>query len=229
MLKRQFELSPGWKRTAYVFCGVGALSLLCGFWLAPVNTWIGLLLNNYYFLSVSLGGLFLVAIQVVANASWGLPLRKVAQSMAAYLPVGAVVMLTVLVLGSHTLYEWTHHALVEKDAILSSKSSYLNLPFVLLRTVVIFGGWLAIGWMLVRATSKLEVEATRASLGRAAGWAAGFLVFFAFSFSVASVDWIMSVEPHWFSTIFGVYCFSGLFVNAVAILTLGTLSLEKSG
>ena len=147
-------------------------------------------------------------------------MSRVAESFAYFLPV--VFLLTIgLFFGIHSLYEWSHADVVANDPILKSKSAYLNSPSFIFRCVLFFVIWMFFGWAIQRFSGK--------SLHKATIFSVLFLVAFAYTYSLFSVDLIMSLEPHWFSTIFGVYTFSGLFVNALAVLTLLLILVQKHG
>lgn len=224
-----FTLSPGWRNRAFVCVGIGIASTTLGFVLYPVNTWITLLVDSYYFLTVALFGVVILAIQSVSGAAWITPVRRVPEAFTTYLLPGGALLLAVTGIGGHTLYEWTHHSHVARDEILRAKATYLNEPFFFIRLVVIVALW----WWFARALTRLSHEQDRTgdigNTKRAIRYSVSFLILFTLSFSLANVDWIMSIEPHWFSTVFGVYCFSGLFVGGVSAMSFGVLSLQAMG
>lgn len=207
--------------------GVGAL--VVGLMVAPTRTWANLLLNGFYFVSLSLGALVFLSTQYLTKAGWSTAIRRVPEGLAAYLPIGALLILPVW-FGRHQLYEWMEPGAAEGDALLAAKAPYLNEPFFLVRMVVILAVWAGFAYLFRRASLAQDAsgngEAQRARLTRLS---AIFLVVFAVTVSIASFDWLMSVEPHWFSTIYGVYVFSGLFVAAIAAVTVGVLVLGQEG
>lgn len=223
-----FVLSP---KMHFLFLGLVVLGVVT-FVLAlkgdAGRAWHGLLVNHFFWLILSLSGLFFIALQYLVSAMWSSPLKRIPESFIAYLPVALVITL-VLLAGSHDLFEWTHHHLLEQDPILRGKAAYLNMPFFVIRNVVIFLFWIGAGIWLVRNSLKQDrvggIELTKLNKKISAP----FIVLFGFTFTVVTFDWLMSLEPHWFSTIFGVYCFAGLFQSGMALMILFTLQLRKQG
>lgn len=225
---RRFELNDTMKKKLQITLVVGAVLMALAFFFARDRFWINLLLNNFYFTSLALGGLFVMGIQAVSGAAWGSPYKRVALSMSTFLPVALVLML-VMLLGAHTLYEWSHVDLVASDPILSKKVAYLNMPFFTGRLIGLFLIWILFSWKLISLHNKQDETGDLLYYGKIMKFGALFLLIFAFSFSFASFDWIMSLEPHWFSTIFAVYTFSGLFVSTIAFLIFMIYMGQKMG
>lgn len=202
--------------------GAGVLSTVLGFFLAPTNVWISLHIGAIYFLSAALFGGFILAVAETSSAAWLSPYKSVAESMASFLiPAGALLLFTTAG-GANTLYEWTEWAHAGNlSQHTAEKHAYLNLPFFLARLVLVVVLWV---WL-----SRQLIRSSRTQSAARAKWAVIFLITFAFSFSIASFDWIMSIEPHWYSTIFALYCFAGFFVAGVSCLTLAVIGLDKLG
>ena len=222
-----FQLNSKIKTTCYWGLFIGLLCFCLGLYIDPSRSWLNLLLNNFYFVSLGLGGLFFISLQNVTNASWSRPMARVAESYSAYLPVAFLITLG-LFLGIHSLFEWSHHDVVANDPILASKTAYLNTAFFIGRTVTFFVVWILLG-KLLSSFSKKQDEGKGGPLRKVTILSVLFLIFFAYSYSFFSYDMIMSLEPHWFSTIFGIYTFSGLFVNILAVLTLTLIILQEQG
>lgn len=213
-----------------VMAAVGIITLIVSFYLSPARTWINLLVDNFYFVSLSLFGGFFLALMAVTNSSFGSPYKRILEAMTAFLPYGLVVMAILIFFGSHTLYEWTHAEMVMKDEILKQKVAFLNLPFFAIRTGIYFGLWIIFTKLFVSKSreqdySKNPIEITQSLVK----YGAIFLIVFALTYCFASFDWIMSLEPHWFSTVFGIYCFSSMFVIGVAFVSVAIISLQKNG
>ncbi|MGE0132575.1 MAG: hypothetical protein AB7U82_31205 [Blastocatellales bacterium] len=207
---------------------IGALGALAGLFFNPQRFWPSLLQNSFFFLSLALGALVFVAIQFLANAGWSVALRRVPEAMMGYLPIGAVALLAVF-FGRSTLYEWTHPEVVQSSPLLQAKAAYLNTPFFFARMAVFLLLW-TIFMRLLRRESRAqdadgEIEHTR----RSRKYSAIFIMLFAITFTLASFDWLMSLEPEFYSTIFAFYCFSGLFVSGIAAITLLVLLLRARG
>lgn len=207
---------------------IGLLCFILGFVISPERVWVNYLVNLFYFVSLALFGTFFLALHNVVNASWSSPIKAVAEGLTSFLlwsiPLGAG-----LYFGAHTLYEWTHHEVVVNDHLLSGKMPYLNMTGFILRSLTFLIVWFILSKILVKLSNQ-KVDQTNPSFRRKQMiFSVLFLVFFSYSYCFISYDWIMSIEPHWFSTIFGVYTFSGLFVSGLAVLTLMLIVLQSRG
>jgi NNP family nitrate/nitrite transporter-like MFS transporter len=207
---------------------VGALGALAGLFFSPQRFWPSLLQNSFFFLSLALGALVFVAIQFLANAGWSVALRRVPEAMMGYLPVGAIALLVVF-FGRHTLYEWTHPEAVQASHALQAKAAYLNTPFFFARMGVFLLLWTVFMRLLRRESRAQDADGSLEHTQRSRKYSAIFIVLFAITFSLASFDWLMSLEPEFYSTIFAFYCFAGLFVSGIAAITLLVLFLRGRG
>ena len=181
-----------------------------------------------FFLSIALGGLFFCLIHHVARAGWSVVVRRIAENAAGTLPWLALAFIPVL-LGMHELFEWTHADVVAADPILQWKSGYLNQTFFVIRAVFYFAAW-AFMVRRFRGKSVAQDETGGEEATRNMQWHAGYsLLLFAFTVTFAVFDWLMSLDPHWFSTIFGAYYFAGSVIAIYAFLALNVLLLQWSG
>lgn len=192
------------------------------------NAWSSFVINHFYFLSLALGGLFFAAIQWATSAMWSATVRRLAEAFTAYLPIALVTFL-ILAFGIHHIYEWSHSTVVQSDPILLGKSGYLNTGFFVVRNLVALGIWLFFAKKLIGNSLAQDLSKDAALTARNKSWAPAFLILFAITFTMASFDQIMSLDPHWFSTIFGVYCFAGLFYSTLAALCIFTIVLKRKG
>jgi hypothetical protein len=196
--------------------------------------WAALYVACIFFLLISLGVLAFYAIQQVAQSGWSPVLFRVMQGITAYLPVGSVIFFLILVLcglhfGHNHLFIWMDKDVVAEDKLLQTKSGYLNFPFWIVRAAVFL-----IGWNLYRYFSRKNCLAQDAATDNTFykknfKMSAGFLVFFIVTESIMSWDWIMSIDPHWFSTLFGWYVFASFLVSGVTVIALTTLYLKSKG
>jgi hypothetical protein len=192
-------------------------------------------LMGYSFLwSIVLGSLFFVALQHVTHSIWSVVIRRVAEMLAAPMwLVGLLfvpVLLFVLLPETFRVFPWADPAIVAQDHAIQDKRAYLNVPFFTIRAVVYFALWIwfaryFVGKSLLQDRGEGGVEAS-VSMRRAA---VSFMLVFAMTATFAGLDWLMSPEPHWFSTIFGVYVFSGMVVASLAAITITTIWLRDSG
>lgn len=223
-----FTLSERLRKTLLLVTIVGVLIAAVGVVVAPGRAWPNILLANYYLMSLGLAGVLFIALQYVSNAGWATAIRRVPEAMTSALPVSALVMVAIL-FGAHTLYEWSHESVVAQDRILQAKSAWLNVPFFVVRTLVYLAVWLVFAYAIVRLSRKQDADGDVKHTSTNRKLAAAFIVVFALTFTLASMDWIMSLQPHWFSTIFGIYNFSGLFLNGLATITVIVILLRRWG
>lgn len=205
--------------------GIALLAVVVGLRWAPERTWSALLLSNLYLLFMCLAGALLISIHYLAGAGWWVVLRRVPEAMMAGLPVGAVLMLT-LFFGRAVLYPWA------RGGEEGGASAYLNPAFVFLRMLTVLIVWVGLAWAMRHASLRQDLEGATGAAARHRRlviYSALFAVTFAVTFSVVSVDWIMSLDPHWASTIFGVYVFAGLLVSGIAAVTLTVIILRAQG
>ncbi len=187
-------------------------------WLMSFATWT----------TIALGALFFVMLQHATGAVWSVVTRRAAEAMTQTFPLLLVLFIPVI-LGAHSLYHWSHEDAVASDHILTWKAPYLNIAFFSIRGVVFFAIWIVLGWMLTRHSLRQDVDGDASHTVSLRKISAAGLFFFAFSITFAAFDWLMSLEPHWYSTIFGVYVFAGGFLAALACMSLFFQWLGKGG
>lgn len=216
------------KTVSAVCMFLGVVLFALGLMKDPTRTWASFLTSYFYFLCLGIGGLFFTALQHAANAGWSSSVRRIMESLSAYLPVAAV-STVVLIFGFSHLYDWMNKDLVAHDAILLGKSGYLNATFVIIRLVIFFGAWLLFRRAMVGNSVAQDKDGNEHHTVKNARLSIGFIVFFALSFSLFSVDLIMSLQPHWYSTMWGVYCFAGMFQASIAMVVLITGYMIRKG
>ncbi|MDY0090369.1 MAG: quinol:cytochrome C oxidoreductase [Flavobacteriaceae bacterium] len=199
--------------------------------------WAAVYVAAIFFLLISLGVLAFYAIQNASQAGWSPVLFRVMQGITAYLPVGSVIFFILLILaGMHFnhLFVWMADGIDQVghenyDKIVAGKTGYLNVPAWLIRAAVFL-----LGWNLYRYFSRKNCLAQDEAddnryFKKNFKLSAVFLVFFIVTESIMSWDWIMSVDPHWFSTLFGWYVFASFFVSGITVIALVTLYLKSKG
>jgi len=194
-----------------VLCGIG-------FAVDPGNFFRAWLIAYMLWLGVSLGSMGLMMIHHLSGGAWGLVVRRVFEASAKTLPLMAVLFVPV-VLGMQSLYPWTHADLVAADEVLQHKALYLNTSFFLARAVFYFAGWIVIAWFLSK-WSRAQDEGDVSTTVRMRKLSGGGIVFYAFTVTAASVDWVMSLTPHWFSTLFGFIFVGAQGLSALAFTIL---------
>lgn len=180
------------------------------------------------FLSIGLGSLFFVLMHHITGSRWGVVVRRIAEASMSTLPIFALLFIPIA-LGTHDLFEWTHENVVAKDAILQSKSGYLNLGFFYIRAIFYFVVWTVLSTYLARKSAQQDKGNGVALMGTMKTAAAPGMILFAATTTFAAFDWLMSLSPHWFSTIFGVYYFAGCFQATLAVLIIVALMLQRGG
>jgi hypothetical protein len=181
-----------------------------------------------FVLTLGLGALFFVIVQHLTRAGWSVAARRQMEWLSGILPVLAVLFIPIVVF-AHTLY---HHWMGEQaahDEVLLKKAAYLNPTFFYVRAVIYFVIWSGLSyWFRSRSAKQDETGDKQLTLGMQ-GFSALAVPLFALSLTFAAFDWVMSLDPHWFSTIFGVYIFAGSLVGALSVLALMTVQLQARG
>ncbi len=239
----QVELAPKslW-RMAWVPLGVGVACLAGAFMmmrsagggnaelqaLEQQKFYFSYLTAYMMFLALGLGALLFVIIQHATRAGWSITSRRIAENMAVTLPVLAVLAVPVVFMGGHDLYHWMHtdHA----DSVLKAKAAYLNETSFDVRWLVYGVVWSVLGvgfWWLSTAQDKASDPAPLTH--RMRRFAPPAIILVAFTLTFSAFDWLMSLDPHWFSTAFGVYYFAGAFASVHAFMALVVIALQRSG
>lgn len=187
-------------------------------------------------LSLTLGALFFTVLQHLVGAHWSVVVRRIAESIMAVIPLFAILLLPILsgVFGHHdpgvpALYHWADHEAVLHDEVLAAKSGFLNPTFFMIRIVIYFAIWIGTAMFFFKRSLASDESGDVTLVQQMRKWSAPAILLYALSQTFASFDLLMSIEPHWFSTIFGVYFFAGSIVNAFALITLVALLLRRGG
>ena len=194
--------------------------------------WSALYVACIFFMLLSLGTLAFYAIQQVAQAGWSPVLFRVMQGITAYLPVGSVIFFVILVLcGLHFnhLFIWLDSEVVAHDKIIANKAGYLNFPFWIVRAAIFLLGWNAYRYFSRKNCLAQDESNDNSFYKKNFNISAGFLVFFIVTESIMSWDWIMSIDPHWSSTLFGWYVFASFFVSGITMIAMVTVYLKSRG
>jgi hypothetical protein len=202
---------------------VGSLSASSG-----ADFYFSWLVAYLYFLSIALGALFFVLVLFVCHAGWSVTLRRVVENVMATLPVFAVLFLPVW-LGRHELFVWTDPAVVAKSAMLRGKSGYLNEGFFAIRAILYFILWGGLATYFSGQSQKQDQSGDERITRRLQAVAAPGIIVFSLTVTMASVDWIMSLDPEWYSTMFGVYYFAGSLLSAFAFIVVAVAFIQSRG
>ena len=192
--------------------------------------WAAIYVPALFFMMISLGVLAFYAIQRASQAGWSIVLYRIMEGITGYLFLGCLFVLIILgfsALKFNHLFIWMDPEVVSHDEIIRNKIGYLNIPFFFIRSIIYISGWV-IYREITRRLSLQQDENNDISVHKKLfKFSAGFLVFFLVSESMMSWDWIMSIDPHWFSTLFGWYVFAGMFVSGITTIALITIYLKS--
>ena len=222
------HLSRGARRFLIALAVVGVATLVVGAAMAPQRVAANLLLISMYLVGIGVGAAFFISLQYLSGASWAVALRRVPEALCMALIPGAVGIGLVLLVWP-TLYPWFRPTPELAPHITGFKSFWLSRPFFLARSAIYLLLWIALALALVRNSRRQDIDGDVDCTRRNVRLSAVFMVVFAASFWLASFDWIMSLEPEWYSTIFGVYNFAGSFLSVVALMTVLAIWLQRRG
>lgn len=210
------ELS-GLRRASLVAGALGVLASLAGAWIDPAQFFRSYLVAFLYAAGLSIGCLGVLMVYNLTGGGWGVAIRRPLEAGAGLMPLVAVLFVPLL-FGLPDLYTWTHRATILASEVVRSKEAYLNVPFFLVRAVVYFAAWLVMASFM----GKWSREQDRTGDPRYADWmlklSGGGLVLLAFTVTFATFDWVMSLDPEWFSTIFGLLFFAEQGLGAMAFV-----------
>jgi len=206
---------------------IGLVAAGAGALVSPAQFFHSYLLAFLFWLAAALGGLALTMLHHMSGGGWGVVLRRIFEASARTLPWMALFFVP-LVFGLTDLYPWTDTAMVAGDHILKEKTLYLNVPFFLVRAVLYFAIWNGLAYVLTRWSAEQDRTGIPALATRMQSTSAVGLVLYVLTMTFASIDWGMSLEPHWFSTMYGFLFVIGqaLMALAVAIVVARRLSME---
>lgn len=245
----KFEFSDKAKRFTFILMGVGLLLALIGYFtyhphidgftdeqnhhVAIKRLLASILFNGYFFFIIATCAAVFIAISQLANAGWYVAIRRIPEAMSEFMPVGAGIIILVLFAGLTTLYHWAHDGVMEADPLLMKKTWYLNKPFFYARVILFTSFWIWCAAM-IRKFSREEDQLSKGLddttfFDKSYKLSAAFIVVFGFTFSMFAWDITMSLDSHWYSTIFTIYNFATGWVSAITVIYLLTWWLRGQG
>ena len=234
----QFDFSGKPRTWSLIAILIGVIAIVYGFvFNGAERTFANLLLMSYYFTCICLAGTCFLAIQYVTQSGWSSGMIRVPQAFASLLPVASLILLAICVAGlfSHNLYHhWYGEGLTDPnspnfDPLIAHKAVYLNAPGFLIREVIFMGAYSFFAIALSKFSYNEDLEGGLNSYNKSFKYSAIFIVVFGFSSPIWIFDTIMSLEAHWFSTMFGWYNFAALWVSGLCAITLTIILLKKAG
>jgi hypothetical protein len=214
----------GPRSRALIAGAVGVVLCAVGFVFDRDHLFRSWLIAHQLFLGIALGSLALMMVQHLSGGAWGI-FRRIFEASSRTLPLLAVLFLPIL-LGMGSLYTWTHEDHVQADEILQHKAPYLNIPFWVGRVVVYFASWIGLAWVLSRLSARQDSGEVGVNLTIQRLSGAG-LVIYALTVTAAGIDWIMSLNPHWYSTLFGFLMMGGQGLAALAFTIIAATFLFR--
>ncbi|WP_075590327.1 hypothetical protein [Labilibacter marinus] len=226
---KDFIFSKKLKTTLMAAAVVGFVLTLLGYFTGGVDGhrfWANILLNGFMVIGLTLGAGFFVAVHLIAESGWQTSIQRIAEAIGSNIWLGAIMIVPIL-LGAHSLYHWTHTE--HLDHILQMKQGYLNMPFFILRMFIYLAGWIFLFHNIRKVSLMSDVNPDLKLFNRLRTFSGIFIVFFAITSSTSAWDWLMSIDAHWFSTLYGWYTFIGMFVNSIAVIIIFLVLLQKMG
>jgi hypothetical protein len=215
-----------WRHLPLVLCGLGVLGSVLGVMRDPRQFGYSYLLAFMFFLSLGLGALFLVMLHHLFDASWSVPVRRFVEHLAWFLPVLAVLFLPLALLAPQ-VYPWMDPA--QADHALHAKAAYLNPTAFYVRAVLYFAVWSLLAWKLRQWSLRQDRTGAADCTYRLRRYAAAGIFLFAVTVTLASIDWMKSLQHQWYSTMYGVYYFSGSVWVTLALAYVITVVLKRAG
>lgn len=194
--------------------------------------WAALYVAAFFFMMIALGTLAFYAINRAAQAGWSPALFRVMEGITAYLLPGSLIVFVILLLsGMHFnhLFIWMDSEVVAHDKLIQGKTAFLNTPFFLVRALFYIAGWVTYRYFSRKFSLAQDQASDVSNHKKNFRISAAFLVFYIVTESMMSWDWVMSIDPHWFSTLFGWYVFASMFVSGITTIALITIFLKSKG
>ncbi len=221
------ELPKSFITVGTILLVVGVVLGIISYIVEPTRAAYSYLTTFLFVVSIGIGSLFLVALEYASGAVWSVPFRRVSEFFSSIVPF-LILLAIPLVFNLHDIFKWSQPAAVSSEKILQGKAPYLNVPFFIIRNAVIFIFWTFFYLLIIKNSRKQDSTGEQLLTKRNITTSTIFIPFYAFTISILAIDWMMSIEPTWFSTIFGVYFFAGITMCALAVATLAVLYLLEN-
>ncbi|WP_413570254.1 molybdopterin oxidoreductase [Bdellovibrio sp. HCB117] len=224
----KFEAPAKLKTLSFALIAIGLLTFVVGLMKNQERLWTSYLVAFFFFASMAVSGLFWVAINNVAKAGWSVTIRRFAEATTSFIPAILIGGLVLLV-GFKTLYPWANQEVLDASPVVAAKTAYLNTGFFVVRLFIFALGCMLFRYIIVGNSLKQDQTGDESLTTKNVSPAVAFIVFFALAFSFFSVDLLMSLLPTWYSTIFGIYTFSGMFQAGMAFLAIVIVLMRRHG
>ncbi len=251
--EEKFVFTDKAKRLSFILMGLGVLLAVIGYFTyhpsiegfsqeelhhLPIKRLLGsLLYNSYFFFTLSALAIIFIVMNQLSNAGWYVAVRRIFEAISEFMPIGAILVFVVvflsLIVFHGGIYHWAHDGVMEMDPLLAKKTWYLNKPFFLIRIALFSGFWVWAASMIrkySRQEDQLSTGLTDTTFfDKTFRISALFMIVFGFTFSMYAWDITMSVDSHWYSTIFTIYNFASAWTSAMTVAYLLTWYLRKNG
>src|SRR4030095_16762306 len=229
----QATIPPGhsWNRMPVIGAACAVLGVVGCAILGPGNPkqfFFSWLMAYVFFLSLAIGALFFTLFMYACQGGWGIVVRRICETVFATIPLIAVLFVPLL-FGLNHLYSWSIPGAAEQDALLRWKEPFLNVPFFLIRAAIYYACWSFIALLYYRLSRGQDATGDPAIYARLRKFAGPAIIVLALTSTFASIDWIVSLTPHWYSTMFGVYFFAGSFIGFIALLSVLVPAMRGAG
>ncbi len=224
----KFTPSPKLKTISFALVAIGLLTFVVGLMKNQERLWTSYLVAFFFFSSLAVSGLFWIAVNNISKAGWSVSIRRYAEATTAFIP-GILIGGLILLLGFKYLYPWANPEVVAHNPVIAAKTAYLNSGFFVVRLFIFSLGCLLFRYILVGNSLKQDQTGDESLTLKNVSPAVSFVVFFALMFSLFSVDLLMSLLPTWYSTIFGVYTFAGMFQAGMAFMAIVIILMRRHG
>jgi hypothetical protein len=206
-----------WRTRAGAVGLVALVALIVGAFFDPSQAVRSWLWSYVFYVGLAVGSMAWLMVQYLSGGAWGVVIRRPCEAAARTLPLLALLFLPIA-FGMPWLYRWDNPGSVAADAILRHKHTYLNAPFFLIRAAAYFAGWILIEWRLNHWSDAEDREGGILPHDRMSRWSGAGLVFWGFSITFMAIDWVMSIDSHWYSTMFGMLFMAGQGLSSMAFL-----------
>jgi hypothetical protein len=215
-------------KTGWIVTAIGLILVIASYLVNTQRAAFNNLIGFMFLLTIAAGAVVLVALEYLAGAVWSTPMRRVSEFLGAAFPF-AVILAIPLFFNLHSLFEWTHKDIVQNDAALQGKSSYLNVSSFTIRFIIIVVVFYLFYWLFTRNSRKQDVTKNQRLTWINVKLSAPFMPVAAFGLSILAIDWMMSLAPHWYSTIFGFYFLTGVVLAGLGATSYIVVKLNEKG
>jgi len=225
---KKYETPKTLVSISYLLVAIGLVATLYGVFKDPYHFWPSYLTAYFYVSCFALGGMFWVSVNNLSKAGWSVGIRRLAEGFTSFFPILLVGALFLL-FGLKYLYPWARPEVVAENSLIQAKQGFLNTNFLFIRILVFGAGIIFFAKKIVGNSLKQDIDGNVQYTHSNVAWSVAYIVFFALAFTLFSMDLLMSLLPTWYSTIFGIYCFAGMFQSSLALLVIIMILMRRSG